>query len=298
MVDVVIVNWNSGTLIKKCLDSIMSSNDFSTINRIYIVDNNSTDSSLENIQHTQVTILRNNQNLGFAKACNRAFKLCDSEYVLLLNPDAWLKENTISDCIGFMDNNRQYQILGCRLLNDEGATSVSCARFPKPIRFFYDATGLSKLIPTIFTPATLMTDWSHNESREVDQVMGAFMFMRSDVFKIAGYFDEEFFVYFEEMDFSKRLNELGGLSYFNYDIVAVHSGGGTTEKVKAYRLFLNLQSRLKYAKKHFSKSGYLFVVFCTFLIEPITRSAQALLKFNLPAVLEVWRGYGMLFKKS
>ena len=127
--------------------------------------------------------------------------------------------------------------------------------------------GLSKIAPKIFHPGVLMTDWDHKESRKVDQVMGAFMFMRNSIFEKLGYFDERFFVYYEELDFSKRLAQLGGTSFYNSDIKAIHIGGGTTNNVKTFRLFLNLSSRLQYAKKHFSFGGYSFVWFCTFFIE-------------------------------
>jgi GT2 family glycosyltransferase len=197
-----------------------------------------------------------------------------------------------------MEENNQIDIIGCSLINDEGKLTASCARFPSPLHYFYDAVGLSKIAPKIFHPGVLMTDWDHKESRKVDQVMGAFMFMRNSIFEKLGYFDERFFVYYEELDFSKRLAQLGGTSFYNSDINAVHSGGGTTNNVKTFRLFLNLSSRLQYAKKHFSFFGYTVVWICTFVIEPFTRNILVLLKGNFKEIKSVFYAYALLVKNK
>ena len=139
-----------------------------------------------------------------------------------------------------------------------------------------------------------MIDFDYSVSNFVDQVMGAFMFMRTTIFNKVGYFDEQFFVYFEEVDFSKRLADIGGKSYFNSDIKAIHIGEGTTKSVKAFRLFLILQSRLKYARKHFSKFGYLITWGSTFLIEPFSRILFSVFKGKFNDATNVLKGYKLL----
>lgn len=299
MVDIIIVNWNSGEYLNKCVSSIFSNDNVLLVNKVYVIDNNSSDLSLNIISiNSKIEIIHNTQNLGFSKACNQGFKKCFAEFVLLLNPDAQLLSNTLADCIANMNRDSTIDILGCSLLDDNGNVTNNCSRFPTPIRFFYDATGLSKIAPKIFTPATIMTDWDHLQSRQVDQVMGAFMFMRKSIFDKIGYFDEQFFVYFEEVDFSKRLGLANGKTHFNSSIKAIHSGEGTTSAVKAFRLFLSLRSRLQYSKKHFSYSGYLIVWFSTFFIEPITRTLFLFFKANAKEVKEVVIAYKMLIKNS
>lgn len=295
MVDIVIVNWNSGDYLYKCVETIFTQANDEVVGHVFIIDNNSSDESLKKINsHKKIVVIENKQNNGFSKACNQGFKLCTSPYVLLLNPDTQLFDTTLSQCILFMSSHSDIDILGCQLLDDDGEVSYSCARFPTPLRYFYDMTGLSKVAPKIFTPAILMTDWDHKDSRKVDQVMGAFMFMRLSIFERLGYFDEQFFVYYEELDFSKRLYDAGGVSYFDAAIQATHSGGGTTNNVKAFRLFLNLRSRLLYAKKHFSFAGYIFVAFCTYAIEPFTRTIFLLSRGNLKEISEMLKGYRLL----
>jgi N-acetylglucosaminyl-diphospho-decaprenol L-rhamnosyltransferase len=297
MVDIVLVNWNSGNFLRKCLDSVFSTNNLQIIHRIFIIDNNSADGSAGDLPASEkIVVVQNTENLGFSKACNQGFRLCTAAFVLLLNPDTMLFESTLSDCANFLQQNEDVDILGCSLLDDDGKISKSCSRFPTPLTLFYDATGLSKISPRLFKPATVMTDWDHSESRPVDQVMGAFMFMRTGIFQKNGYFDERFFVYYEELDFSKRLAEIGGKSYYHSGIKAIHSGEGTTTGVKAFRLFLNLKSRLQYAKKHFSYGGYVLVCIGTFVPEPFLRMLQLIIKGNVRDAGNVIKGYWLLIR--
>ncbi len=295
MVDVVIVNWNSGEMLLQCINTLLLPSNLAQLNKVFIIDNNSADNSIALLPpNDKIVILRNQQNLGFSKACNQGFKLANAPFVLLLNPDTRLFDTTLSDCIQFMQSNIDVDIAGCKLLNEDGSTAISCARFPTVLHMCYDSIGLAKIAPRIFTPSNLMTDWNHSESRFVDQVMGAFMFIRKEVFQKLGYFDERFFVYFEELDFSKRLAELGGKSYYTHSAKAYHVGGGTTHRVKAFRLYLNLKSRLQYAKKHFSFLGYMLVAFCTFFIEPFSRLLFLMIKGDFIGIGQLLQAYKKL----
>ncbi|MEO5891601.1 MAG: glycosyltransferase family 2 protein [Ferruginibacter sp.] len=298
MVDIVIVNWNSGGFLKKCVDSILIGAT-ELIGKIIIIDNNSNDLSLATVPtHNKVLVIQNSENLGFARACNQGFKTSTAPYVLLLNPDTRIEENTINNCLDFLKTNTEIDILGCQLLNEDGTVSVSCARFPTPFGLLIDATGLSKIAPGLFPPSILMTDWNHLQSRYVDQVMGAFMFMHKDIFKKLGYFDERFFVYYEELDFSLRLAKAGGKTFYNSNIKVVHTGMGTTEAVKAYRLFLNLRSRLKYAKKNFSRLGYWVVFLSTFTIEFVSRLFFLAISGRFKEIKDLIKGYQLLVENK
>ncbi len=297
MIDIVIVNWNSGSYLKNCLASILIEKNSPLLKRVIIIDNNSSDKSADDLFNEKLILITNLENRGFSKACNQGFHICKAEYVLLLNPDTVLYETTLTDCVNFMNINKDVDILGCKLIDEKGSHSPSCSRFPHPLRYFFDSTGLSLLAPKIFKPATLMTDWDHKESKQVDQVMGAFMFMKKNLFERIGYFDERFFVYLEEVDFSKRLALAGGTTFYSKDISAIHSGGGTTESVKGFRLFLNLQSRLLYSKKHFSAAGFFLVWVSTFFIEPFARIFFLLCLGKISSLKEVIEAYNLLIKK-
>lgn len=298
MVDIIIVNWNSGNLLRECICSINKKNQ-SVVNKVIVIDNNSADHSDKNLStENNIELIKNSENLGFAKACNQGFRKSTADFILLLNPDAKLLQNTLSDCVDFMFKNPDVDILGCKLLNDEGNLTYSCARFPTPLRIFFDACGLSKISPRIFTPSTIMTDWDHKSSREVDEVMGAFMFIRRNVFEKIGYMDERFFVYYEELDYCKRLSLKGGKTYYNSDITAIHTGEGTTQFVKGFRLFLNLRSRLLYAQKYFTKAGYLLVWFSTFFIEPFKRIFFLLFTGKFKETGEIFKCFILLIKNK
>lgn len=299
MTDIVIVNWNSGHFLERCVSSIFTGSNEKFADRIIVIDNNSSDGSALFINKVdKVTLICNKKNHGFAKACNQGFKLCTSKYILLLNPDAFLLEDTLKDGAEFLETNKDVDIMGCQLFDDKGHISPSCSRFPTPLHIFFDALGLSKIAPKIFTPATVMTDWDHAESRFTDQVMGAFMLIRNNVFDKLGYFDERFFVYYEEVDFCKRLSIMNGKIFYNTSVRAIHSGEGTTSKVKAYRLFLSLRSRLLYAKKYFSTPGYIVVWISTLFIEPFARSIFLLLKLEPGEIPAVWKGLNMLIRNK
>jgi GT2 family glycosyltransferase len=298
MIDIVIVNWNSHDFLRKCVLSILNSKQFDLVSAVVIIDNNSTDASLQLLPiNAKLQVIKNTENVGFAKACNQGFKMSQSKYILLLNPDAVLLDNTISASFDYMEKHHDVDVLGCQLLNDSNHITPTCARFPTPINFVYHSLGLSKISPKLFHPPTLMTDWDHKESRFVDQVMGAYMFMRNTVFEKAGYFDERFFVYFEELDFSLSLKNAGGKSFYHSGIQAIHTGMGTTESVKAFRLFLSLSSRLKYAKKHFSTFGFFTVAFFTYTIEFLMRFLQLLIKGKVTETKNLVKGYWMLCRK-
>jgi GT2 family glycosyltransferase len=299
MIDIVIINWNSGDYLKKCIASIFLTDTEELVETVFIIDNNSSDDSLVKIQsNKKLRIIKNEENFGFAKAANQGFHLSQSPYVLLLNPDTQLLDTTLKDCVSFLESHKETDILGCRLLDDKGETSPSCARFPTPLRLFIDSVGFSKAFPKVFKPAILMCEWNHETSQYVDQVMGAFMFMRHSIFEKVGYFDERFFVYFEELDFSKRLADEGGKSFFNADIVAIHSSEGTTKAVKAFRLFLSSQSKLQYAKKHFDSFGYSLVRLGTFFIEPFTRIFFLLITGKFKEIKAVIKAYKMLRNRN
>src|SRR5207245_5442374 len=135
----------------------------------------------------------------------------------------------------------------------------TCARFPTPRRFLSSILGLDRALPAMFPPH-FMVEWNHEESQEVDQVMGAFFLVRRSVFEALGGFDERFFVYFEEVDFSLRARKLGWRTFYLSVAQAYHLGSGlVTKPAQAARLFYSLRSRILYAYKHFNGLAATFV---------------------------------------
>ena len=292
MLTAVIVNWNAGPQIKQCIDSLAGT----IAGQLIVVDNASTDGSDQTIAHYPcVTLIHSPGNLGFGKACNLGAQHATSKYLLFLNPDAAVYPRTLERTLAFMQSqvNARVGICGVQLVDEFGCVARSCARFPTARAFFAHAGGLDRLLPRI---GHVMAEWPHNTTREVDHVIGAFYLVRRELFESLHGFDERFFVYLEDLDFSLRARQAGWRSVYLTDVQAFHAGGGTSNQVKARRLFYSLRSRLLYASKHFSAGGAALVFLATLLIEPISRTALALARWSWPALKETWAGYAMLWR--
>jgi GT2 family glycosyltransferase len=135
--------------------------------------------------------------------------------------------------------------------------------------------GLAHLKPDKF-PGHVMSEWKHDESRDVDHVLGAFFLMRKQVFDDVHGFDERFFVYKEDLDLSLRAKKAGWRSHYLADVQAYHKGGGTSEQIKATRLFYSLRSRTQYSFKHFGWVSSTGLLATTLMLEPLARIGWAL----------------------
>ena len=276
MISVIIVNWNSNELLKECIESITNYSD-SMVDKVVVVDNYSTDNSLSNLSKIEnltinLQIIHNQENLGFGKACNQGAMLCDSKYLLFLNPDTKLYENTLKESVEFMEKPANYEVgvCGIQLIDERKEIQRSCTRFPSPISMIVYSLGLNRL-PFLVNRSYQMLEWDHKKSQKVDHVIGAFYFIRNNIFRQVRGFDEDYFVYLEDLDLSLRINKLGYKIFYNANIKAYHKGGGTSERVKAKRLFYSLESRIKYSKKHFSPISSSLVIVSTLAVEPFKR---------------------------
>jgi GT2 family glycosyltransferase len=295
-VDIVIVNWNSGTYLAECLQSIDAfGGDMPA--RTIVVDNGSTDGSVDARPEGPALVIHAGENLGFARACNVGAHRGSAPYILFLNPDARLLPGTIERALHFMDSPLAGNIgvCGVRLIGEQGQTQRCCARFPVWRTFVGRAIGLEGVFPGPF-PAHYMTEFDHLSSREVDEVMGAFFLVRRSVFAQLDGFDERFFVYFEELDFCLRAKRAGWATWYLAEATAFHKGGGTSERVKALRLFYSLRSRIQYVLKHFSPAQALAVVGATLIIEPFARLFRAALRGSGAEAVDTIRGYAMIWR--
>ena len=295
---IVIINYNAGELIEKCIKSIWASDMDDYEVEVIIVDNNSQDDSLnfKEINDSRVSVILNKENKGFGFACNQAIARLNTDYILLLNPDVVLYADSLKKSFKYMNDNNEISILGALHRNEANDIAVSCSRTPTTKRIIWDIIGISKLFPDMFKPATLMSDWDHKQSRFVDQVMGAYMFIRKRDLDIVGDFDERFFVYYEDADLSYRFLKHGFKIYYNSDIEIFHLGKGTTQKISTISLFYNIRSRIQFVEKHYGSAKARLVRFLTLTIEPLTRNLKALIRLNFSAINANFKTYKMLLK--
>ena len=298
--DIIIVNWNTGNQLRECLESIATANQAGfSLNRVVVVDNMSADDSLEGLDDLDLPLIliKNKENVGFAAACNQGAKGSRSDYLLFLNPDTRLFEDSLRLIVSFMQRpeNEKIGICGIQLVDERGSVSRTCSRFPTPLMFFSKMLGLDRLFPRYF-PSHFMSEWDHGETRELDHVIGAFFFVRRSLFKRLGGFDQRFFVYLEDLDFSLRARLSGWRSFYLANAQAYHKGGGSSELVKATRLFYSLRSRILYGYKHFGWFSATFLMAGTLFLEPLCRLALAIIgRRSVMEAKETIKGYAMLW---
>ena len=296
-ITIIIVNWNSGQFLAECLASIVAHGD-EFVGSVVVVDNASTDDSLEqcsSIPLPRLSIVRNTSNLGFARACNVGAVGASTPHLLFLNPDARLLPDTLRSLLEFLKLPEQQGvgIAGVQLVNSAGHVSRCCARFPRPGQLVARALGLDRVK---VVSGHFMSEWNHLTTRPVDHVIGAFFVVRRSLFEELGGFDERFFVYLEDLDFSLRAKHAGWESVYFAEANAIHFGGGSSQQVKAQRLFYSLRSRLLYSHKHFHPVGHMLCMLSCVLIEPISRLVRSVLRCSIVETGETLRGFLLLWR--
>lgn len=300
MIDIIIVNWNAGRQLVDAVYSIIQHHR-NLVSSVIIVDNTSTDNSLALVEALSdlpfnLQIIRNAENRGFGAACNQGAALARGDYLLFLNPDTLLFENSLTVPLNFMKQpeNADVGIVGIQLVDENNHIARSCARFPSLGIFLAYSLGVNRL-PGCRHLNMHMDDWAHETTATIDHVIGAFYLIRRSLFESLGGFDDRFFVYLEDLDLSLRVHQVGWRSVYLTDAQAFHAGGGTSRQVKARRLFYSVRSRLFYGFKHF-KSWQAWVLLGMSLgLEPITRVVFSLIRGGLNDVCNTLEAYRMLY---
>ncbi len=264
---IIIVNYNVKEFLQNLIDSIYkAAKNYSF--EIIIVDNCSTDGSQDYIQNKfpDVNLILNQKNLGFSKANNIGLKQAKGKYLLLLNPDTLLSEDTISTMLNFFSNTPDAGLAGCKILNPDGTLQLACRRsFPGPWTSFCKVTGLSNLFPKsrLFARYNL-TFLDENKTYEVDAISGSFMMMKREVYEKIGGFDEQFFMYGEDLDLCYRVQSGGYKVYYVHNAQIIHYKGESTKRSSIDEAKVFYDAMHLFVRKHLSSS---------FIIEIILQSA-------------------------
>lgn len=210
-ISVVIVNYNVKDLAENCISSVYKANDGKYDIEIFFVDNNSIDGSAEYISEKfpGINVISNGRNIGFSKANNIALRKAAGKYILILNPDTLLEEGTFEKLIAFTENNQNTGAVTSKLILANGKLDSACRRsFPTPSVAIPRILGLSKLFPSskIFGKYNL-TYLDENKTYEVDAICGAFMFIPKKILDESGLFDEDYFMYGEDLDLCFRIKK-------------------------------------------------------------------------------------------
>lgn len=276
-----IVNWNTRDLLEKCIRSIKQHSEGYTI-QILVLDNASEDGSADMVEQTfpDAILVKNKRNVGFARGHEKLLPYSKGCYHVLVNSDIEVKEGCFTAIFNRMKNDRIIGVLGPQISGPDGHIQPSCRKLPTLPYLFWDAMGIGKLLGGWFNPYH-MAAFDHKTSRPVDQVMGSFFVIRTSIIPLVGFLDTRFFMYFEEVDYCKRVLNKGFSVFFEAGARVYHQGGGSSQKVKVQTIRRTMRSMHQYFKKHsgFWVTAPLLVIAA---LDTVTHFLYALIHFKAP----------------
>lgn len=230
-VSVIIVSYNTRKILGKCLQELLANSGEERM-EIFVVDNASADGSAEMVQRDfpEVELITNHENKGFAAANNQAWEKSTGEFILLLNPDAYIKQDAVVSVRRFLEAHPQCGLCGGRLINLDGDLDPSARRFPNSWYKLLTVTGISARFPesNLFNRYNF-GGFDHNHPVEVDWVPGTFTMYRRELLEQTGLFDERFYIYYEETDLCLTAKRNGWQVWFTPDAEVVHIGGACSK---------------------------------------------------------------------
>lgn len=259
-VSIVIVSLNTRDLLRECLQSIALAGTSASV-EILVVDNHSRDGSADMIEREfpSVHLIRSETNLGFAAANNAAFARARGRYVALLNSDAFLTDGVIDGLVDALDRAPWVGMAGVRLTGRNGEWQPSARQFPSTLNDVLALTGLSMRFRRSRLFGRMDRTWADPaEAASVDWVPGAFAMIRGDVLRSVGFFDEDFFLYYEEVDLCRRIKDRGFDVRYLPQFRVIHLGGESSKTVTrltmssagAQLTLWRMRSALLYYRKH------------------------------------------------
>ena len=267
---IIIVNYNVKYFLEQCLLSVRNAcNEIAS--EIFVVDNNSVDGSVKMIKEKfpGIKIIENKENLGFSKANNQAIRLSSGKYILLLNPDTVVEDDTFIKVLNFMDEHPDAGGLGVKMIDGKGKFLPESKRgLPTPSVAFYKVFGFSRLFPKskIFGQYHLGY-LDKDKTHQVDILAGAFFLLRKETLDKTGLLDETFFMYGEDIDLSFRIIKAGYKNYYYPEVRIIHYKGESTKKSSINYVMVFYNAMIIFARKHFSqKNAKIFSFLINFAI--------------------------------
>ncbi len=266
-ISVVVVSFNTRDLLRDCLTSLYKEiNGIS--NEVFVVDNNSRDGSADMVEQefSATHLIRSSVNLGFGAGNNKAFPLATGRYIVLLNSDAFLRKDALQRSISYMDADPEIGLGGARLIFGDESWQASARLFPSPLNDFLSLSGLAAKFPKSRFFGRQDNTWAdQNKSIDTDWVPGSYSIIRRTTLEEVGYFDEQFFLYYEEVDLCRRIKKAGYRVRYWPDVVVVHLGGESSKTMKTLRMsrsgaqleLWRMRSAFLYYRKHHGSVAWL-----------------------------------------
>lgn len=294
---VIIVNYNVKYHLEQCIRSVQKASEGLSAD-IWVVDNASSDGSMDYLQplFPDIHFISNTENVGYSRANNQAIRESKGEYVLLLNPDTIVAEDTLKGCVDFLDAHPKVGATGVRMLNADGTFAPESRRgLPTPFTSFCKMTGLSALFPKSRTFGKYYMKYlDADEANPIEVISGAFNMLRRKALDEVGLLDEKFFMYGEDIDLSYRMLLRGWQNYYiPYSIL--HYKGESTQKSSFRYVHVFYNAMLIFFNKHFGKKyfliGYLIQLAVVFraLLDMLIRLLDRILPERKPADIPYMR---------
>lgn len=300
---VIIVNYNVKHFLEQCLHSVQKAAENISC-EIFVVDNNSVDGSAQLIHEKfpHIHFIENKKNVGFSRANNQAIRMAKGKYILLLNPDTVVEENTFQKIIRFMNEHPKAGGLGVKMIDGKGNFLPESKRgLPTPWVAFYKIFGISRLFPKSKKFGKYHLSYlDKNKIHEVEILAGAFMLLRKSVLDKTGLLDETFFMYGEDIDLSYRVLQSGYKNYYFPETTIIHYKGESTKKGSLNYVKVFYNAMIIFAQKHFSsgRAGLFsilihFAIYFRAFLSVLKRITQ---KIYLPLLdaLIIYSGYLIL----
>lgn len=302
---VIIVNYNVKYFLEQCLYSVLNASGM-VDTEVLVVDNNSVDGSMEMVRQKfpGVRCMLNKENVGFSKANNQAIRQAKGEYILLLNPDTVVEEDTFEKTVSYMDRHPDAGAMGVKMIDGSGRFLPESKRgLPTPSVAFYKISGLTALFPKsrVFGKYHLRY-LDENEIHEVEVLAGAFMLLRKSTLDKTGLLDEDFFMYGEDIDLSYRIQKAGYKNIYFPQTRIIHYKGESTKKTSVNYVLVFYNAMIIFARKHFSKqhaSLFSFLIHgAIYLRASVAILSRFLRKMLLPILDAALLFGGMFFLKE
>ncbi len=261
---IVIVNYNVSHFLEQCLHSVAKATR-NVAHEVFVVDNASVDGSCHMVREKfpQVRLIENHRNVGYSAANNQAVRASAGEFILLLNPDTVVEEDTFTRALRFMEEHPDAGGLGVKMIDGKGRFLPESKRgLPTPWVAFYKIFGLASIFPRSRRFGKYhLTYLDENQTTPVDVLCGAFMMLRRETLDKTGLLDETFFMYGEDIDLSYRIIRAGYRNYYFPESTIIHYKGESTRKesINYVKMFYN--AMIIFARKHFSEGNARISIF-------------------------------------
>ncbi len=308
---IITVNYDLVQEIRKCINSILEqANSVNTDDfEILVIDNNSPDRSIETLSDEFTSKFSNrvhfyylNENKGFGSGNNYGAKKSKGEFLLFLNPDTQFSEDTLKNLFELFNQNLSFDVIGLRILREDGTPEISFGQFPTILSETLSLLNLSSFFKKRAYFKKIKK--SNNDLVEVDWVTGSAILVRRNSFNSIGGFDENIFMYHDEVDLCKRINENDGKIYFYKNASIIHAGSLSSKKNYYFFTKTSYESKLYFIKKHF-RGVRLVVLLLLFFLQVFTQLIFwiIILPFSKSKALGKVKGFGsvltsLLFPKK